>query len=70
MLASVRRGFGARPQRTLLLLAAYALVTLVMTRPYVNYESFGTASYEGDARLIIWTLAWGNHALLSGEPFF
>ena len=70
MLASVRRGFGARPQRTLLLLAAYALVTLVMTRPYVNYESFGTASYEGDARLIIWTLAWGNHARLSGEPFF
>jgi hypothetical protein len=52
------------------LVAAYAAVAVVMTWPYVNYRDFGTASYGGDARLIIWTLAWDNHALLSGLPLF
>ncbi len=56
--------------RLLKLIAAYALVTFVMTWPYVNYAEFASASYGGDARLIVWTLAWDNHALLSGTPLF
>jgi hypothetical protein len=41
-----------------------------MVSPLVNYSSVGTASYEGDARLIIWTLAWDNHAVLDRLPLF
>ena len=50
--------------------AAYAVVTAVMTWPFVNYGHFASASYGGDARLIIWTLAWDNHAVLHGLPLF
>jgi hypothetical protein len=41
-----------------------------MTWPLMNYSSFATASYPGDARLIIWTLAWDNHATLNRLPLF
>ena len=41
-----------------------------MTWPFVNYGHFASASYGGDARLIIWTLAWDNHAVLNGLPLF
>lgn len=57
-------------RQTAVLVASYAALTLVMTWPYVNYADFASASYGGDARLIIWTLAWDNHALLSGLPLF
>jgi hypothetical protein len=57
-------------RRAALIIAAYAAVTVVMTWPYFNYSSIGTGSYGGDARLIIWTLAWDNHAVLSGLPLF
>ncbi len=50
--------------------AAYLLVTLVMTWPYVNYADFGGTTYGGDQRLIVWTLAWDNHALLTRVPLF
>ncbi|MEQ1758717.1 MAG: hypothetical protein ABL986_10390 [Vicinamibacterales bacterium] len=50
--------------------AAYAALTVVMSWPYVSYSNFASASYGGDARLIIWTLAWDNHAVLSGLPLF
>jgi hypothetical protein len=50
--------------------AAYAAATIVMVSQLVNYSSFGTASFEGDARLIIWTLAWDNHAVLDRLPLF
>jgi hypothetical protein len=50
--------------------AIYLLLTVVMTWPYVNYAAFGTSSYGGDQRLIIWTLAWDNHAVLSGAKLF
>lgn len=53
-----------------LLVVFYAAATVVMTLPFVNYQHFGSASYEGDARLIIWTLAWDNHALLTGHDLF
>ncbi|MBA2258418.1 MAG: hypothetical protein H0W18_05955 [Acidobacteria bacterium] len=49
---------------------AYAAVTLVMMAPLVNYAALGSASYPGDARLIIWTLAWDNHAVLNALPLF
>lgn len=75
--AAGRRQFTDRPSgqltshvRALALLAAYAVVTAVMTWPYVNYAEFASASYGGDARLIIWTLAWDNHAVLTGTPLF
>ena len=48
----------------------YAPVTLVMMAPLVNYSAPGSASYPGDARLIIWTLAWDNHAVLNALPLF
>jgi hypothetical protein len=48
----------------------YLLATGVMTWPLVNYSAFGTASYPGDARLIIWTLAWDNHATINRLPLF
>ena len=37
--------------------ACFALVTLVMVSPYVDYRQLTDASYEGDSRLLIWTLA-------------
>jgi hypothetical protein len=48
----------------------YVLVAFVMTRPFVNYEHFGSSGYGGDQQLIVWTLAWDNHALLTGTPLF
>lgn len=53
-----------------LVVAAYAAVTVVMTWPFVDYGHVGDASYGGDARLVIWTLAWDNHAVLNGLPLF
>jgi hypothetical protein len=50
--------------------AAYLLATIVMTLPYMNYARFADAMYVGDQQLIIWTLAWDNHALLTGTPLF
>jgi hypothetical protein len=41
-----------------------------MTSPIFNYAHPASASYQGDARLIIWTLAWDNHAILNGLPLF
>ena len=41
-----------------------------MVSQLVNYSAFATASYPGDARLIIWTLAWDNHAVLDRLPLF
>jgi hypothetical protein len=46
----------------------YLVATLVMTFPFVNWSAFGSAAYPGDARLMIWTLAWNHHAVLGGLP--
>ena len=48
----------------------FALVTLVMASPFVDYGHLSSASYEGDSRLLIWTLAWDSHAMLTGSPLF
>ena len=52
------------------LLVGYAAATLVMTWPISNIGALRSASYEGDARLMIWALAWDNHAVLSRVPLF
>ena len=49
---------------------AYAALTAVMTWPFVDYRHFADSGYGGDARLIIWTTAWANHAVLNGLPLF
>lgn len=50
--------------------AGYTVVTLFFTGPLVNYAHLADASYPGDARLLVWTLAWDGHALLTGAPLF
>ena len=57
-------------RRITALVAAYVAVTLVMTWPFVNYGAGGEASYGSDMSLIVWTLAWDNHALLTRTPLF
>ncbi len=50
--------------------ASYTALTLVFVSPLVNYAHVADATYPGDARLLVWTLAWDAHALLSGAPLF
>jgi cbb3-type cytochrome oxidase subunit 3 len=49
---------------------AYVAITLAFVSPLTNYAHLSEASYEGDARLLIWTLAWDAHAWLSAAPLF
>jgi hypothetical protein len=48
--------------------ALYLAITLPFVSPVINYRHLSDASYEGDSRLLIWTLAWDAHAILSGTP--
>ena len=50
--------------------AAYAAITLLVVSPLVDFRNLQAASYEGDARLLIWTLAWDAHAVLTGASLF
>ena len=50
------------------LAVVYAVVCGIMVAPICNFAHLATASNGGDARLIIWTLAWDNHALLDRAP--
>ena len=60
-----------RPARQWCLIAAcYAIVTVVFVSPLIDYGHLADASYGGDSRLLIWTLAWDAHALLTGTPLF
>jgi hypothetical protein len=56
--------------RAAAVVGAYAALTIVVSWPFFSYTEVARASYGGDARLIIWTLAWNNHAVLSGLPLF
>ena len=49
---------------------AYAVLTAIVVQPLINFSDLGAASYEGDARLLIWTLAWNARAALTGTPLF
>jgi hypothetical protein len=42
----------------------YAVACRIMLAPVFNFHALTTASYEGDARVFIWALAWDNHAIL------
>lgn len=53
-----------------LVAAGYMVITVLFVSPLINYGHLGDASYQGDSRLVIWTLAWDAHALLSGVPLF
>jgi hypothetical protein len=57
-------------RRALALTAAYLAGTLVMMQAMVNLGALGSAVFPGDARLIVWTLAWDNHAVLDRVPLF
>jgi hypothetical protein len=46
----------------------YLLACWIMLAPICNFANLASASYEGDARLVIWLLAWDNHALLDRVP--
>jgi hypothetical protein len=48
----------------------FLLVTFVLSSPFIDLRHLTEASYEGDSRLIMWTLAWDAHALLSGVSLF
>jgi hypothetical protein len=50
--------------------AGFLLVTLVVVSPLIDLRHLTDGSYPGDSRLIIWTLAWDAHALLTGTPLF
>ena len=50
------------------LVVLYAIVCGVMVAPICNLAHLATASHGGDSRLIIWTLAWDNHAWLDRVP--
>jgi hypothetical protein len=71
-MAAGDRGQPADPhmRRAFALTLGYLAVTLLMTQSMVNLGALATACYAGDARLIVWTLAWANHAILDGVPLF
>jgi hypothetical protein len=53
-----------------LVAAGYVAITAFFVSPLIDYHHLADASYEGDARLVIWTIAWNAHALFSGVPLF
>lgn len=46
------------------------VITLAMTQAMINLGALGSTVFPGDARLVVWTLAWDNHAILDGVPLF
>jgi hypothetical protein len=63
---TARRSRGVAP--LVIVAAVYLLACGVMTAPICNLTHLGSASNGGDSRLIIWTLAWDNQALLDRVP--
>lgn len=51
-------------------MAAYAALTFIVVTPLSDFSALDSATYEGDARLLVWTLAWDAHASLTGTPLF
>jgi hypothetical protein len=52
--------------RSTILGVVYAALGSVVLWPLCNYRELASALYLGDVRLIAWTLAWNNHAMLDG----
>ena len=60
----------ARSSSLLFSSIGFVLVTVFVASPLIDYRHLTDASYEGDSRLVIWTLAWDSHAILTGAPLF
>jgi hypothetical protein len=56
--------------RSTLLTVVYAALGSVVLWPLCNFGELASALYLGDVRLIAWTLAWNNHAMLDGVPSY
>src|SRR2546428_13705917 len=54
--------------RLLAIAAVYGVASRIMLAPIFSFAHPATAHFAGDSRLIIWTLAWDNHALLDHVP--
>ena len=50
------------------LAAVYLLTCRIMLAPIFNFAHPASASYAGDARLVVWLLAWDNHAVFDRVP--
>ena len=50
--------------------ALYGAVTLAMASPFLDYRDIGQASFGGDGRLIIWTMAWVARVITEGHALF
>ena len=57
-------------RRRVLLVLFYCAITAVMVSPYTNFRELDSASYEGDARLIIWTLGGTTMRLMTRHLLF
>ncbi len=53
-----------------IVVGVYLAVTVGMALPFVELRQLDTATFAGDGRLIVWTIAWTNHALLNGHSLF
>jgi len=50
--------------------AVYLIACRVMLAPICNFGALGSSTYEGDARLVAWALAWDNHAVVTRASLF
>jgi hypothetical protein len=57
-----------RTRTVFVLTLVYLAAARIMLAPIFNFGAIGSASFLGDARLLLWTLAWDNHAVLDRVP--
>jgi hypothetical protein len=50
--------------------AIYAASTVVMVTPFVDLQTLDAATFAGDGRLNVWTIAWVSHAIVNGLTLF
>jgi hypothetical protein len=55
---------GEKPRTTLLIVAAYAVLTFAMTLPFSWRAGTSVVADLPDTHLFVWTLAWDTHAFL------
>ena len=48
----------------------YGVITLAMASPFLDYREIGRASFAGDGRLIVWTMAWIARVVTEGYALF
>jgi len=57
-------------RRLVAVLLVLGAITAVMAGPMTDYAHLDSAVARGDARLIVWTMAWEARALQRGMPLF